>query len=99
LSEFPCARSDEVDNQQPDPPASRLPKRGESIAKRIFRPRKQTPGADPGAEQRSDQHIGREVASGDEKVSLVFDETASENADTEEDGDNDYEDNEIEIQQ
>jgi hypothetical protein len=99
LGEFSRARSDEINNQQPDPSASRLPKRGESIAKRVFRARKQTAGANPRAQQSGDQYIGWKVASRNKEVRLVFDQTASENADAEKDSDDDYQDDEIKIQQ
>ncbi len=58
LGEFSGAWCDEVNEQQASPSSGRLPQSGKSITIGIFCTRKQGTCANPGREQRENQHEG-----------------------------------------
>ena len=87
--ETPGARSDEVDKQQADPAAGRLPESGETVAVGVFGSGKEGAGADPGSEKREDQDHGGQGAAGDEVVGLGFDEQGAGDRNGQQHGNND----------
>ena len=62
LGEFAGSRSNEIDEQEAEPSAGRLPQSGESIFVGVFGSGEQGAGADPGSQQREYENERREAS-------------------------------------
>ena len=97
LRKFASARRNEVDEQQAEPAAGRLPERGKAVAVGVFRPGKERSGADPRSEQREHKDEGRQRAAGDQVVGLGLHTGSAIECDGQQRNDNDGQNNDIEL--
>ena len=93
LGEAAGAAGNEGNQNEAQPTAGGLPERGETIAVGVFGAAKQAARADPGREQREDQHGPRESAAGQHEVGFVANQPGLVDGDGQERRDDDGKDN------
>ena len=89
MRKLACARSNKVDEDEPEPSTGGLPECGKSIAIGVLGPGKQRAGANPGRKQRKDQNRRRKRAASDKVVGLGLYPQGAEDRNSEQDGDYD----------